>query len=525
VFKLNRRQFLQLSGGMTLALGTYSPAQTGEIKEYPLEMSAFTADGKPLKKKALNQLYFLTLSEEPLPNPPRRLDEGKLVSQLPPSPFVMTVKLAVTDFGEVFLYADNRGLGYSVGDFPLNLNLAFADSRWYRVKRSIAIWQKQGWQFSPAIEQRLERAEGYLHHARTTENLRERVKWCDKSLNESLRAGEEAVFSKAGQIIAPQAPRSDYLFGCNVFGYPQQGKAYETLFQNLFNFATVPLYWKTFEPTLGQKNFAMVNQSVNWLLARKITPKGHPLVWFHDVGIPDEVREKPFTEITALVGRHVAEITAYYRGKMNYFDVINEANGIAWANELQFSLDQFIELTRIASEQSYRGNPDVFRIINNCCLWGENVAYHPSPQHSPFEYLQACLETGIEFEAIGLQLYYPDRDMFEIDRLLERFSQLGKPIHITELGVSSSTKIDDNAFLGEPWGRWRGEWSEEVQADWIEQFYTLCYSKSYIQAISWWDLSDRGNFWPHGGLVHKDMTPKLGYQRLQTLIHKWRGRE
>jgi endo-1,4-beta-xylanase len=165
----------------------------------------------------------------------------------------------------------------------------------------------------------------------------------------------------------------------------------------------------------------------------------------------------------------------------------------------------------------------VYRIINSCCTWGENVSYHQPPQHSPLEYLQTCLQAGIEFEAIGLQLYYPDRDLFEIDRQLERFSQLGKPIHITELGVSSATTIDELSYLKEPIGRWRSVWSEAIQGDWVEQFYTLCYSKSYIKAISWWDLTDNGNFWPHGGLVNQYLTPKLAYERLKNLIQTWRG--
>jgi GH35 family endo-1,4-beta-xylanase len=113
--------------------------------------------------------------------------------------------------------------------------------------------------------------------------------------------------------------------------------------------------------------------------------------------------------------------------------------------------------------------------------------------------------------------------MFEIDRLLERFSRLGKPIHVTEAGVSSDPTVDEASYLKEPPGKWHRPWSEEVQADWVEQLYTLCYSKSYIGAIGWWDLTDRGNFWPHGGLVREDMTPKLSYTRLQALLKKWRG--
>lgn len=49
-----------------------------------------------------------------------------------------------------------------------------------------------------------------------------------------------------------------------------------------------------------------------------------------------------------------------------------------------------------------------------------------------------------------MQFYYPDQDMFEINRMLDRFGQLGKPIHITELGVSSATTRDEEAILRIP---------------------------------------------------------------------------
>ena len=510
-----RRQFLYLTGGFTVTLAINTGLKA-EILPKKIEIEAFSPDGQPLNKKALNQLYFLTLAAQPLPNPPRNLEEGKLFSSLPLSPVAITLKLPVKGFGEMFLEADNRGFGYSAADFPLNFNLAAADSHFYRVKQSLEVWQQQGGQFSPAIWQRLETAKSYLDLANASDNNRERVQYCDQSLTESLWAGEMAVISKATQIIAQNPPQPDFLFGCNFFGYPQQGEKYQELFQAVFNFATIPFYWRYFQQNETDKR-------VDWLLNHNIIPKGHPLVWFHPVGIPDFIRNQPFAEIKKLVATRVREVTAYYRQKISYFDVINEANGIKWANDLNFSLNQLLELTEIACQESRRGNPQVYRIVNSCCTWGENVAYHQPPQHSPLEYLQTCLEAGIEFEAIGLQLYYPDRDLFEIDRQLERFSQLGKPIHITELGISSATTVDELSYLKEPLGRWRGDWSEAIQADWVEQFYTLCYSKSYIKAISWWDLTDNGNFWPHGGLVNRDLTPKLAYKRLKNLLQTWRG--
>ncbi|WP_013324907.1 endo-1,4-beta-xylanase [Gloeothece verrucosa] len=522
--RINRRQVLHFLEGLTLA--TIAPHSGLSLKVMAIaapeiEIRVWDTEGKPLDVKKLSQLYFLNLNDEPLPRLSWRVEEGKFFAQVPAFPFMIALKMPIRGFGEVTLYADNNGRGYSAADFPLNLNLAFAQSRLHRVTLAVSTWLEEGIQFPDFVSTRLERAKDYLNKALSTDIFDFQLSLYNKSLAESLWAGEKAVFAQAKYKIKQQATRLDFLFGCNFFRHSQDSSEYDKHFKALFNFATVPFYWRGFEPQPNQKNFAEVDEKVSWLMRSRITPKGHPLVWFHEAGIPDWVMNKSYEEIKELTAKRVTEIVAYYKQKIPYYDIINEPHGIAWANKLNYNLDQFIELTRIASDAAYQGNPQVIRIINNCNIWAENIPYHKPPQHSPYEYLKATMAANIPFEVIGLQLYYPDQDMFEINRMLDRFSQLGKPIHITELGVSSSTEPDENSFFPDTIGLWHEPWSQKVQADWLEQFYTLCYSKPYIKAISWWDLADGGNFWPHGGLLNADMTPKESFYRLRNLLYQW----
>lgn len=521
---ISRRKFFQFTGGLTIATVTapkHSNLNAMELPDGKIELQAWDLEGKPLEKKVLDQLYFLDLNEEPIPEPPRRLEPGRLFSQPPASPFAICLKLLVEGFGQVKLYADNQGQGYSPADFPLDINLEFAKTRLYRVRNTVTSWTQAGIEFNPAIETRLQKAEVHLRQAQVTEDIPSKIKHCNQSLVESLWAGEEAVLTKAKQEIAKRGYRPDFLFGCNFFHYPDGGEQYNQLFKELFNFATVPLYWGAFEPKLGEKNFARVDSLVDWLNNAKITPKGHPLVYFHEAGIPDWVKNKSYQEVKQLIYQRVSEITSHYGQRIPFYDVINEAHNNPWANALNYTPEQFLELTRIAAEASFVGNPQVKRIINSCCLWAENVAYEKPPQVSPYRYINACITANIPFEIIGLQLYYPNQDMFEIDRMLERFSQFGKPIHLTELGVSSATELDTAAYRQEPAGLWHQPWSETIQADWVEQFYTLCYSKPYIEAISWWDFADYpGHFWTHGGLLDKQMKPKQSFYRLKNLLHQ-----
>jgi hypothetical protein len=91
------------------------------------------------------------------------------------------------------------------------------------------------------------------------------------------------------------------------------------------------------------------------------------------------------------------------------------------------------------------------------------------------------------------------------------------PLHFTEFTVLSGPYLGDNR-----WGPSTPE-GEEAQADLVEQHYTLLFGHPAVQAVSWWDLSDRGA-WQSApaGLLRSDMSPKPAYERLRELIrNRW----
>src|SRR6185437_13080852 len=119
-------------------------------------------------------------------------------------------------------------------------------------------------------------------------------------------------------------------------------------------------------------------------------------------------------------------------------------------------------------------------------------------------------------------LYYPQQDLFEIERMLDRFKKFNRPMQITELGCASVDGLDPASMRPHSLvPGWHGPWNETMQADWVEAIYTLCYSKPEFEAVGWWDLADVGHFWPYGGLLHRDFTPKESFSRLVNLKKRW----
>lgn len=538
--RLTRRKFIWcagLTGAAAVGRG-FTQNNSGESsgvvsQNEALVIRLYDSSGKPLPARALSSVFLFETGQDrnPLPHPRREMALGTVRYFGSPERCGISAILSVDGFGTVRLYADGGGQGYKPGA-TVDLNLEIARARLAAVEQALENAKRSGVVISPVIEERITKSRALLRQVDGVAGDPSRwVPLAMESLRESLWAGEEVVLARARHVIGRRGWRQGFLFGCNFFGYPAQGEDYALKFERLFNFATLPLYWRNFEPEEGKPRFQRVDVMLTRLERSGIVPKGHPLCWFHRAGCPSWMEGRPFAEWRKQQERRVREIVSRYRGRIRVYDVINEAHD--WGNEPGFTADELLEMTRTVAVATRAADPNAIRVINNCSLFGEYVAdgaTYLGPQNrrlrTPIQYLRAVISAGIDFEAVGLQVYYPGHDMFEIAAMLDRFAALGKPLHITELGVASSTERDERALVKDPGtAYWHGPWSESIQADWVEQFYTICYAHPAVEAITWWDLSDApGHFWPHGGFLRPDLTPKESYERLMRLITDWRNR-
>ncbi len=457
---------------------------------------------------------------------------GQVTLPVPNGPFGFSLPLSVPGFGHVWIYADNEGVGYDpkeIAEKQLNLYLEAAASRAAAVAKAEARYRAIGTKPSSDYTERLARAKNLLADARkhcADDDA------CSKlalaSLAESMHAGELLVVEHARARIAAQDKRVGYRFGCHGFKYPTLGEPYAKLFGELLNFVTLPFYRARTEAEEGRRDYSQIEKILEWTIRDGLEVKGHPLVWFSKSGVPKWMERYSYSEMEKTHRSYILEAVGRFKDRVSIWDIINEAHD--WQNILGYSLEQLVEMTRLAADTTREADPKAVRIVNSCGTWSEYVATGQSfsgpigrPGRTVLQYLRDLISAGVDFEVIGLQMYYPARDLFEIDRQLERFCQLGKPVHITELGVSSSVEpVEHHPITDVHYQRyWHGEpWSETTQADWVEAYYTICYAKPAIQAITWWDFCDP-SFIPHGGFADEQLRPKESYHRLQKLIRSW----
>jgi GH35 family endo-1,4-beta-xylanase len=454
-------------------------------------------------------------------------------------PFAVNARWFIEGFGYVWLEADNEGAYYRPEDVrsagTLNLNVEFARSYVARNAAQLARYEGDGTAFSTEVRGLHDLGRGLLEEALRLQG-EAAGRRADQALLYALWAGEKIELEKAESDIARQQRADEFFFGCETRQYVwAKSETFVERFTELFNYATITHYvydtwYEEFEPREGEYRWGLKDNIVGWLKQHQITIEGRPLFWFHRWVTPEWLQAKSYDELRDYVVRHTRDLVYHYGDDVLHWEVVNEYHD--WANVHNLLPEQITEITRLACETTHAVNPRVHRLINNCCTFAEYAARGRAghgevdrPLRSARRFIQDLVEAEVPFEVLGLQLYYPHRSLADIVRNVERFVEFGKPIYVTEMGTSSGPTREE-IVLGTmkvaqgPYD-WHRPWDEDLQADWLEQMYTILYSKPYVQAICWYDFADFRTFIQNGGLTRVDGTPKASFNRLKDLLAKW----
>jgi endo-1,4-beta-xylanase len=538
--QINRRNFIKRAAIGTVAVAASPYIGWSSVYAKTDKDIVF----KPYPHEWMPEINFAYLADENVDSFkfPLEINNGAIVipKEIGNKRFSLNLRWFVEGFGFVVLSADNGGELYSLGEPPStsNLNFEFAKSRIIR-NREIKKRYENRTKFSFEVESYINLAEEFFKSASKQINNPEKCgELSNKSLYYSLWGGEKIEIEHAKNEIAKLNRHDNVYFGCETRQYIW-AKSEDMMknFTEIFNYATITHYvWDTwyelFEPHEGYYNWGIKDDIAHQLEENNITIEGRPLFWFHPSVTPDWLKNKSFDDLKKYVVKHTKDLVSHYGDKVLHWEVVNEYHD--WANIHDHSPEQITEIVRLACDTTKEVNPNVVRIINNCCPWAEYAANgrragskEPAKRslRSPRKFLQDLQEAEVDYDILGIQIYFPDRDLSDIMRLIERLEKFGKPIYITEMGASSgyseeSIKTDDMKILDEPY-RWHRRWDEELQADWLEQVYTLYYSRPNIKCINWYDFSDFRPFIKNGGLVREDSSPKKSFYRLHELLKSW----
>jgi GH35 family endo-1,4-beta-xylanase len=318
--------------------------------------------------------------------------------------------------------------------------------------------------------------------------------------------------------VTVEQTRHAFLFGCNAFlidpsvDEPWQ-RDYQDRFAALLNFATLPFYWGSYERAPGQKAGAKLEAMARWCAERGIAAKGHPLCW-HEVW--PRWAPKTADEAIPLLRGRVEELIPKFKPWIAYWDVWNEATSAIHHKDTGLGAwvlrDGPAEPVRQALGWAREVSSDGGRVL----------LYNDFDVSPACERLVATLAASNALpDAIGIQshMHGSTWSPARVWSVTERFARFGRPVHYTEATVLSGDGTPRPGDRHKP-----GEWptvpeGEASQAEYVESFYRLLFSHPAVEAITWWDFSDRGAWkGAPAGLVRADMSPKPVYDRLLKLI-------
>ena len=326
-----------------------------------------------------------------------------------------------------------------------------------------------------------------------------------------------------GVKIELRQTRHAFLFGCNVFEWsPANDKGEETAyclkFKELFNFATLPFYWWSYERAKDHPSHNRSASIAQWCARNGITTKGHPLAWnFFD---PPWAPDNP-VELKRLQMTRIDDCVSRFAGRIDCWDVVNEATHF----EREYIIKQApkisglwqktgrMEFTRECFAHARKANPKAMFLIND---------YRTDP---PYEKVIEQLVDGAGkpmYDAIGIQSHMLDRAWpnGKIWEVCQRFSRFGVPLHFTEMTILSGSK-PQGGDIGA--ARSTTPQTEAEQARDVVRVYTMLFSHPAVEAITWWNFRDLGSdVWASSGLMRRDMTPKPAHEELKKLVKsKW----
>ena len=328
-----------------------------------------------------------------------------------------------------------------------------------------------------------------------------------------------------GAKLAVRQTNSAFLFGCNIFMWGNSGnseldEAYKRRFAELFNFATLPYYWWSYEPQRGQPSHDHRMAVAQWCLENGIRPKGHPLAWnFIDPSwLPDGT-----DEILRLQLSRIGDCVSHFKGTVDMWDVVNE---MAHYDRQKLKDEQAPKTTRMIAEtgpyeytcrcfrSARKANPGATLLINDYRMGAD---YEKVIENLVDE------EGKPLYDCIGLQSHMHARPWTNdgIWNVCERFAKYGVPLHFTETTILSGKRQWDKPE-GEPWPTTPD--GETYQAEEAVRFYTMVFSHPATEALTWWDFCDRGAWkGAPAGFLRDDMSPKPVYEALRELIRRrWR---
>ena len=189
------------------------------------------------------------------------------------------------------------------------------------------------------------------------------------------------------------------------------------------------------EPQRGQFNFSSGDQIYNWATQRGMKVRGHTLAWHSQQ--PGWMQSLSGSTLRQAMIDHINGVMAHYKGKLAYWDVVNEAfneDGSRRNSNLQGTGNDWIE---VAFRTARAADPSVKLCYNDYNI--ENWSYGKT--QGVYNMIRDFKSRGVPIDCVGLQTHFTGGSSLpsNFQTTLSSFAALGVDVALTEVDVTNAS--------------------------------------------------------------------------------------
>ena len=251
------------------------------------------------------------------------------------------------------------------------------------------------------------------------------------------------VATAQADTLRAAAAQSGRYFGAAVVPSLLSDPAYSSTLNREFSsvVAENAMKWDATEPARGQFNFSGGDQIVSYAQSQGMSVRGHTLVWHAQQ--PGWVQGLTGNDLRQAMLNHIAGVAGHWQGKISSWDVVNEAfewDGSRRQSNLQVQLgDGWIEEAFRAARAA---DPNARLCYNDFGTDGINLK-----STAIYNMVVDFRNRGVPIDCVGFQSHLSwNSDLSTYRENLQRFSDLGVDVEITELDVGGSGSAQANVY-------------------------------------------------------------------------------
>ncbi|GAB2844957.1 endo-1,4-beta-xylanase [Actinoallomurus bryophytorum] len=243
----------------------------------------------------------------------------------------------------------------------------------------------------------------------------------------------------AASTLGAAAAQSGRYFGTAIASGRLGDSAYTTIAGREFNMVTPENEMKidATEPQQGQFNFSGGDQVYNWAVQHGMRVRGHTLAWHSQQ--PGWMQSLSGSALRQAMINHINGVMAHYKGKLAYWDVVNEAfadggSGGRRDSNLQRTGNDWIE---VAFRTARAADPNVKLCYNDYNI--EN--WSAAKTQGVYNMVKDFKSRGVPIDCVGFQSHFNSGSPYTSNfrTTLQSFAALGVDVAITELDVQGAS--------------------------------------------------------------------------------------